>query len=64
MPMGLCQVGSDLVYGDGPAVLCMASVHGWCMALVHGVLMVHVFRGLLVSGWWIGGVGPKHWGLD
>ena len=28
VPMGLELVGSDLVYGDGQAGLCMALVHG------------------------------------
>ena len=40
MPMGLCQVGSDLVYGDGQAGPCMVLVHGWCVAWCIGIVLV------------------------
>ena len=52
---------SDLVYGDGQAVPCMASVHGWCvdgdgqavpcMASVHGWCMASL-HGIVTVGVW------------
>ena len=36
--MGLCQVGSEWVYGDGQVGPCMVSVHGIGAWVMHDVV--------------------------